>query len=71
MADFPFILSIEDADGSVKRHGYHLGTDLRLAKQIAEEMFDARGARTVALIPSGIGGSVWFFDFRREWYTNR
>lgn len=61
----PYVLSIEYPDGSVKQHGFHLGTDLRLAKQIAEERFDAAKAKSVALIRNG--EKTRYFDFRREW----
>jgi len=66
----PFILSIEPVNGETFRHGFHLGTDLRLAKQIAVEKFNARNkiagleTRTVALIRDGeivdVFDSVWF-----------
>lgn len=61
----PYVLSIEYADGVVKQHGFHLGTDLRLAKQIAEEKFSAANARSVALIRQG--EKTRYFDFRKEW----
>ena len=37
-----FTLSIEDTAGHSFQHGFHLGTDERLARQIAEEKFNAR-----------------------------
>lgn len=51
----PFILSIEPTGGKAFIHGFHLGTDERLARQIAVEKFNARNAAgmwttTVALI---------------------
>jgi hypothetical protein len=54
----PYILSIETAEGRSFRHGYHLGTDETLARQIAEEKFHARvnaglPTVTVALIRDG------------------
>ena len=50
-----FTLSIEPTGKSAFIHGFHLGTDEALARQIAAEMFTARNARkdwtcTVALI---------------------
>ena len=53
-----YCLSIEPTEGATFQHGFHLGTDLRLAKQIAEEKFRARNShnmptRTVALIQKG------------------
>ena len=38
----PFCLSIETAPGVAHQHGYHLGTDEKLARQIAEETYAAR-----------------------------
>jgi hypothetical protein len=61
----PYILSIEYPGGEVKQHGFHLGTDERLAKQIAEERFDATRAISVALYRKG--EKARYFDFRREW----
>ena len=48
-------LSIETEAGKSFQHGFHLGTQLPLAKQIAEEKFHARAKHglpvyTVALI---------------------
>jgi hypothetical protein len=54
----PFTLSIEPTDGKSFQHGFHLGTDEHLARQIAEEKFHARNKHgmptvTVALIREG------------------
>jgi len=38
----PFVLSIEDVAGHSFQYGYHLGTDEKLARQLAEEKFHAR-----------------------------
>ena len=38
----PYVLSIEETHGKSKQHGFHLSTDLKLAKQIAAEKFHAR-----------------------------
>lgn len=53
----PFILSIEPVNGEAFRHGFHLGTDLEVARKIAVEGFAARNklggdyvTRSVALI---------------------
>ncbi len=35
-------MSIEERPGVVRRSGYHLGTDERLARQIIEERFHGR-----------------------------
>lgn len=61
----PYVLSIEANDGTVRQHGFHLGTDKALARKIAEERFDAEKARSVALIRKG--EKTAYFDFRREW----
>jgi hypothetical protein len=59
----PFVLSIEPTEGKTFVHGFHLGTDERLARKIAEETFTARNGaainhpsmwtRTVALMRDG------------------
>lgn len=46
----PFVLSIEPVEGKSFVHGFHLGTDERVARQFAEEKYRATGARTVALM---------------------
>jgi hypothetical protein len=51
----PFTLSIEPTDGPAFQHGFHLGTDERIAKEFAEEIFRNRNTNhhatcTVALI---------------------
>ena len=38
----PFTLSIEDVAGHSFQYGFHLGTDEKLARQIAEEKFRGR-----------------------------
>lgn len=38
----PYILSIEPVGERAFKYGFHLGTDLRMAKQIAVEKFEAR-----------------------------
>lgn len=65
----PFTLSIETTAGQSYQHGFHLGTDERLARQIAEERFHARIKHgyptvTVALMREGkmvdCYGGRWF-----------
>lgn len=51
----PFVLSIEPMEGKTFQHGYHLGTNIEVAKTIAAEMFHALNqqgmpTRTVALM---------------------
>ena len=45
-----FVLSIEPMKGCTRLHPFHLGTIESVAKQIAEEIFKAQKARTVALM---------------------
>jgi hypothetical protein len=52
---YPFILSIEPVDGETYVHGYHLGTDERVARLIAAEHWqhparNGKPIRTVALM---------------------
>ena len=44
----PFVLSIEPTNGSAFVHGFHLGTDLAVAKAIAAERFHGRNAAGMA-----------------------
>jgi hypothetical protein len=48
------ILSIEDKPGHSYMHGFHLGTDLRLARQITEEMFHARVKNEMPVVTMAI-----------------
>ncbi len=64
-----YTLSIEPTEGETFQHGFHLGTDLKLARQIAEEKFNARNAsgmptRTVALFRGAVrdGDMVDVYD---------
>jgi len=68
-----YCLSIEPTEGASFQHGFHLGTDLRLAMQIAAEKFHSRNAhgmptRTVALMQSGklvdcFDGRTWSSEY--------
>jgi len=66
----PFVLSIEPCNGPVYQHGYHLGTDEKVARWFAAEMYrrvnDARGCYTTALIRNG--QLVDTFD-GRDWHS--
>jgi len=68
-ATTPFVLSIEDVPGHSYMHGFHLGTDERVARQIAEGIYHGRvkyglPVVTVALMRSGkmidCYGGRWF-----------
>lgn len=48
-----FVLSIEPMNGPTRQHPFHLGTIETIAKQLAEEIYKAQGARTVALKLNG------------------
>ncbi len=69
----PFILSIETTSGVSHQHGFHLGTDETLARQIAEERFHGRVAAglpvvTVALLRDhrivDVFDGKWFNAYR-------
>lgn len=67
----PFILSIETEPGKSVQHGFHLGTDLRLAMQIAAERFHARVSNnqpviTVALMRDGKMVDCYYGD---KWHS--
>lgn len=54
----PFMLSIEPVEGKSFTHGFHLGTDERVARDIAKEAWHARNKQnlptvTVALMRDG------------------
>lgn len=56
-ASQPFTLSIEPVGGKAYQHGFHLGTDETIARQLAEEIYThyrgnkaPNGVLTVALI---------------------
>lgn len=70
-----FTLSIEPVGAATFQHGFHLGTDINLAKRIAEEKFNARNehgmpTRTVALFLAGkmvdVFDGRWSSDFDIE-----
>ena len=62
-----YTLSIETAPGQSKQHGFHLGTDEVLARQIAEGIFKCRVENgypvvTVALKREGKLIDVYYGD---------
>ena len=63
MAHSTFTLSVEIEEGKATQHPFHLGTDPRVARQIAEETFRARGAKSVALMLQGCIAAI----FDGEW----
>ena len=70
MASTPYTLSIEPTGKPAFVHGFHLGTDAVVARQIAEEMFHARNkagehTTTVALIRDR--KFVSFYDGEWSW----
>jgi hypothetical protein len=58
MAHSTFTLSVEVAEGRTEMHPFHLGTDARVARQIAEERFRA-GAKSVALMLKGCIAAIY------------
>jgi uncharacterized protein (UPF0254 family) len=67
----PFILSVEPCKGETYKHGYHLGTDEKVAKEFAQEVFKRvnteTGCYTVALMRNGrifdvFDGRDWIND---------
>ncbi|MCP4258023.1 MAG: hypothetical protein GY774_10920 [Planctomycetes bacterium] len=51
----PYTMNIEDFDGNVKQHGFHLGTDIKIAESFVFEALrnDYKPARSVALRQAG------------------
>lgn len=48
----PFVMSIEENEGHSKLHGFHLGTDERLARELVQDRFAGRskaGQHTVSI----------------------
>jgi hypothetical protein len=76
-----FTLSIEPIEGPTFQYGFHLGTDLALAKKIVEEKFQARNdssyvadldgrtmrTRTMALIRNNKIVDVYDGQWASEW----
>lgn len=66
-----YILSIEDIEGQSFKCGYHLGTILSVAKQIAEERFHGRirvGLPVVSVALLADGKMRHFYDGKWEEY---
>jgi hypothetical protein len=55
-------MDIETADG-IKPHGFHLGTDLKIARQLAVEALNRAGVLSVA-IRGDKGKLVEILDYR-------
>jgi hypothetical protein len=59
----PFLLSIEPVGGKAYTHGYHLGTDEKIAREFAQELWtrvnNGIGCTTVALIRERRIYDVW------------
>jgi hypothetical protein len=80
MTTSPFVLSIETTSGQSIQHGFHLGTDERLAREIAAEKFHARVRHglpvvTVALLRDrklvDVYDGTWFNADTRAWWDER
>lgn len=63
----PFTLLVETTAGKTHQHGYHLGTDERIARLIAEEYFRARKVVTVSLMLAGRTYDV----FNGQWFLQK
>ena len=64
-----FVLSIEDFAGHSFQHGFHLGTDEKLARQIAEEKFHARVANNMPVVTVALFlGNKMFDCFDGRWF---
>lgn len=50
----PYVLSIEDTEGHSFQHGFHLGTDLPIAKTIAEKRFHGRVKAGLPVVTVGL-----------------
>lgn len=61
----PYCVTVETAAG-VKPHGFHLGTDLNVAKGCIFDILRRDGVRTVALYKGapGVGRPLRIFDWR-------
>jgi hypothetical protein len=58
-----YTMHIETADG-IRQHGYHLGTDLRVARQFALEALKRQGVLSVALRHGPKAKLIEIFDWR-------
>lgn len=72
----PYVVSIEPINGPTFRHAFHLGTDLKVAKWFAKELWHWHNANggcyTVALLREGkIVDTYDGRDWHREnpWHT--
>lgn len=66
-----FTLSIEPQSGPSFQHGYHLGTDEPLARQLAVEICHRTNAKSVALLRDYTAvdyfdGTMWNSDLVNE-----
>jgi len=60
MAHSTFTLSVEIEEGKAVQHPFHLGTDARVARQIAVERFHAgSNVKSVALFLKGCIAAVY------------
>ncbi len=67
MTSTQITLSIETAPGHCVQHGFHLGTDERLARQIAEEKFNARRNHNIPVVTVAILRAGRMID----WYDGK
>ena len=66
----PFCLSIETAPGKSEQYGFHLGTDEKLARQIAEEKFTLRVANGLPVVTVALMRNRKIVDvFDGKWFN--
>lgn len=63
----PFTMSIEPVIGTSYQHGFHLGTQEKLARQICEERFTRGDCKTVGLKQDG--KLIDMFYGNGEWHN--
>lgn len=68
----PFTLSIEPCNRPVFLHGYHLGTDPKVARQFAEEIFTRHHDSGTSLYTVALMRDGQMFDVYdgRDWFSN-
>lgn len=69
-------LSIEPQEGAAFQHGFHLGTDLKIARALAQEEFHRQNAKTVALKLAGgivdtFDGMGWHSDLQDDLWRDQ
>lgn len=68
----PFVLSIEPCNRPTFKHGYHLGTDERIARRFAEQTFTQHHENNTALYTVALMRDGKIFDVYdgRSWFSD-